>query len=65
MAGYMRAKLPTSKVLVSFWWYHLKSFTDVAALLPSRAKSAKSAWFQFTGITPSLAGVRSISCRGA
>eukprot|EP00965_Chrysotila_dentata_P012225 401527-Pleurochrysis_carterae.AAC.3 len=33
----MRAKSATSKLPVSFWWYHLKSSTDVAALPPSRA----------------------------
>eukprot|EP00965_Chrysotila_dentata_P139870 4623925-Pleurochrysis_carterae.AAC.2 len=63
MARDMRAKLATSKPPVSFWWYHLKPSTDVAALLPSRAKPAESAWFRFTGITPSCAGVRPIGCR--
>eukprot|EP00965_Chrysotila_dentata_P099188 3280039-Pleurochrysis_carterae.AAC.1 len=56
MAHDMRAKLATSKLPVSLWWYHLKSFTDVAAILPSRANPKESAWFRFTGITPSCAG---------
>eukprot|EP00965_Chrysotila_dentata_P152426 5037875-Pleurochrysis_carterae.AAC.2 len=63
MARDMRAKLATSKLPVLLWWYHLKSSTDVAALLPSCAKPKESAWFRFTGITPACAGVRPIGCR--
>eukprot|EP00965_Chrysotila_dentata_P184495 6090656-Pleurochrysis_carterae.AAC.1 len=50
MVGDVRAKLATSKLPVSCWWYHLKSSTDVASRLSTRANRPKeSAWFRFTG----------------
>eukprot|EP00965_Chrysotila_dentata_P215276 6188669-Pleurochrysis_carterae.AAC.2 len=48
---------------MSFWWYHIKSSTDVAALLPSRETPNESAWYHFTGNVPSCAGVRPIGRR--
>eukprot|EP00965_Chrysotila_dentata_P021150 700390-Pleurochrysis_carterae.AAC.1 len=63
MARDDRAKLVTSKLPVSFWWYHLKSSTDVLSLLPLRNEPNLTPWFKFTGIVPSCAGVRPIGCR--
>eukprot|EP00965_Chrysotila_dentata_P034826 1159268-Pleurochrysis_carterae.AAC.1 len=63
MARDMRAKLATSKLPASFWWYLMKSSTDIAAILPTLATPTKSAWFKFTGQKPSCAGVRPIGCR--
>eukprot|EP00965_Chrysotila_dentata_P098547 3257499-Pleurochrysis_carterae.AAC.1 len=63
MARDMRAKLATSRLPTSLCWYHLKSSTDVAALLPSRTTPTESAWFRFSGQVPSCAGVRPIGCR--
>eukprot|EP00965_Chrysotila_dentata_P104602 3454570-Pleurochrysis_carterae.AAC.1 len=62
MARDMRAKLATSKLPVSYWWYHLKSSTDVSSLLPLH-DAPRSPWFRFTGNVPSCAGVRPIGCR--
>eukprot|EP00965_Chrysotila_dentata_P026318 872224-Pleurochrysis_carterae.AAC.1 len=43
MARDVRAKLAQSKLPVSYWWYHLKSSTDVSSLLPTRANPKESA----------------------
>eukprot|EP00965_Chrysotila_dentata_P116815 3860854-Pleurochrysis_carterae.AAC.1 len=59
----MRAKLATSKLPASYWWYHLKSSTDVSSLLPLRDAPSESQWCRFTGAVPSCAGVRPIGCR--
>eukprot|EP00965_Chrysotila_dentata_P193777 6175955-Pleurochrysis_carterae.AAC.4 len=45
MARDMRAKLVTSKLAVSYWWYHLKSSSDVSSLLPLRDVQSESPWF--------------------
>eukprot|EP00965_Chrysotila_dentata_P167013 5514955-Pleurochrysis_carterae.AAC.1 len=63
MARDVRAKLAASKLPISFWWYHLKSSTDVSSLLPLRDEPSQTPWFRFTGIIPSCAGVRPIGCR--
>eukprot|EP00965_Chrysotila_dentata_P122427 4046136-Pleurochrysis_carterae.AAC.1 len=63
MAKDVRAKLTTSKLPVSFCWYHLKSSTDVSSLIPIREEPNHTPWFKFTGVVPSCAGVRPIGCR--
>eukprot|EP00965_Chrysotila_dentata_P098271 3248988-Pleurochrysis_carterae.AAC.1 len=56
MARDMRAKLATSKLPASYWWYHLKSSTDVSSILPLQDAPSESPWFRFTGNVPSCAG---------
>eukprot|EP00965_Chrysotila_dentata_P186152 6146197-Pleurochrysis_carterae.AAC.1 len=63
MARDTRAKLETSKLPVSFWWYHLKSSTEVSALLPSRITPNESPCFSFTRQVPSCTEARPIGCR--